>query len=472
MKADLHMHSKYSDGMLWPAEIVERAKHANIETIALTDHDTMEGVAEFLDACKLNGIKGIAAVEIDYDDSPSIYKSEILGYFPNREPINTKKYLAEIQQSRIDNAKVIIEKYRKMFPSTDISFESFIKWKINDESIDESKIKVSITKPDIYDYLKTKGCVDTTDYITFKNEITFQKKGLKEWIKIIKSDAGFPVLAHPANHFMISKKPISYEPDNETIKSFCIPILKELKRTGLWGIELHAYEGGSEQIRLNTLFEEIAKQLNINVTYGSDSHFGAKRDYLGNFIGDFKSFPNNWFYAANLHATNDIKTPRLRHIFQIYNAIIEAISIEEDHLSKLSSDFYYDNDVKYDKNDEVKTSFSTNDKTIRRYIATIVSAIDEFQKYKIIYKSNGTIKAKRKIIVPIIQKTNKTTHLIQLYDLLYHGSLGANTSYLCKRFNVHPRTIRRYIDEIIFITGNRITADSKNRNCEYTMYRS
>jgi 3',5'-nucleoside bisphosphate phosphatase len=50
-KTNLHVHSRYSDGSLWPDQLVQRARMVGLTDIALTDHDTMRGVAEFLDCC-------------------------------------------------------------------------------------------------------------------------------------------------------------------------------------------------------------------------------------------------------------------------------------------------------------------------------------------------------------------------------------------------------------------------------------
>ena len=90
MRANLHIHSHFSDGTQWPKEIVERVvkpnsnKRVPLELIALTDHDNVAGNREFLESCKEMGIKGVAGVEIDCVGTFKLakYKSEILGYFP------------------------------------------------------------------------------------------------------------------------------------------------------------------------------------------------------------------------------------------------------------------------------------------------------------------------------------------------------------------------------------------------------
>ena len=61
---DLHTHSRYSDGVLTPADLVERARQRNVGTLALTDHDTTEGLAEARAACAGAGIRFVAGVEL------------------------------------------------------------------------------------------------------------------------------------------------------------------------------------------------------------------------------------------------------------------------------------------------------------------------------------------------------------------------------------------------------------------------
>ena len=87
---DLHLHSFYSDGAESPETIVARAKSMGYKTIALTDHDGVKGVPEFLKAAEKAGIKGIPGIELSaYYSMPNPfnptgasrrYYMHILGY--------------------------------------------------------------------------------------------------------------------------------------------------------------------------------------------------------------------------------------------------------------------------------------------------------------------------------------------------------------------------------------------------------
>jgi 3',5'-nucleoside bisphosphate phosphatase len=76
---DLQSHSTYSDGALPPAEVVARAKQAGVELLALSDHDTVEGVQEALDAAAREGIKLVRATELSSIDGDR-EDLHVLGY--------------------------------------------------------------------------------------------------------------------------------------------------------------------------------------------------------------------------------------------------------------------------------------------------------------------------------------------------------------------------------------------------------
>jgi predicted metal-dependent phosphoesterase TrpH len=82
IRFDLQSHSTHSDGALEAAEVVERAARAGVELLALSDHDTVSGVAEALRAGERHGVRVVPAVEISAIDADSQTPRElhILGY--------------------------------------------------------------------------------------------------------------------------------------------------------------------------------------------------------------------------------------------------------------------------------------------------------------------------------------------------------------------------------------------------------
>ena len=77
MKADLHLHSTASDGTLTPGALVRRAAEEGFDTLALTDHDTVAGIAEAQAAAREAGIRLIPGVELSCGAQKEIH---ILGY--------------------------------------------------------------------------------------------------------------------------------------------------------------------------------------------------------------------------------------------------------------------------------------------------------------------------------------------------------------------------------------------------------
>jgi 3',5'-nucleoside bisphosphate phosphatase len=82
LRFDLQSHSTHSDGALEAAEVVDRAARAGVELLALTDHDTVSGVAEAIAAGERTGVRVVPAVEISAVDatSPVARELHILGY--------------------------------------------------------------------------------------------------------------------------------------------------------------------------------------------------------------------------------------------------------------------------------------------------------------------------------------------------------------------------------------------------------
>jgi predicted metal-dependent phosphoesterase TrpH len=102
IRFDLQSHSIHSDGALEAAEVVERAAQAGVELLALSDHDTVSGVAEALSAGERYGVRVVPAVEISAIDADAQTPRElhILGYgIDHTGPILTEK-LAEFLADR------------------------------------------------------------------------------------------------------------------------------------------------------------------------------------------------------------------------------------------------------------------------------------------------------------------------------------------------------------------------------------
>lgn len=105
---DLHTHSNASDGSFPPREVVRLAKERRLKALALTDHDTIDGLKEALAAGVEYGIEVIPGVEISAKHA--LGSMHILGYFLDYDhPLFTER-LAVLKQARLDRNPQIITK--------------------------------------------------------------------------------------------------------------------------------------------------------------------------------------------------------------------------------------------------------------------------------------------------------------------------------------------------------------------------
>ncbi|AKX44134.1 phosphoesterase [Thiopseudomonas alkaliphila] len=111
MDIDLHCHSTASDGVLSPTELVQRAAAQGVKTLALTDHDTIEGLAEAQHAAKQCGIQLINGIELSCSwNGATIH---ILGYaFDSQHPAIIR-VTQQMHQARWERAELISQRLAK-----------------------------------------------------------------------------------------------------------------------------------------------------------------------------------------------------------------------------------------------------------------------------------------------------------------------------------------------------------------------
>jgi 3',5'-nucleoside bisphosphate phosphatase len=100
--ADLHLHTQFSDGTFTPEELVERANKLGFSTIALTDHDTVEGCARAGAACAAVNIEFISGTELTAEHAGT--EVHILAYFvdtQNQELLTRIAGFQSVRQNRI-----------------------------------------------------------------------------------------------------------------------------------------------------------------------------------------------------------------------------------------------------------------------------------------------------------------------------------------------------------------------------------
>ncbi|MFT4034035.1 MAG: PHP domain-containing protein [Patulibacter sp.] len=110
---DLQSHSTWSDGVLPPDEVVERAARAGVQLLALTDHDAVDGIDAALDAAAAFGVRLVPAVELSAID-PEGDDLHILGYgIDHRDPLLLER-LAAFRADREGRADRMLDALREL----------------------------------------------------------------------------------------------------------------------------------------------------------------------------------------------------------------------------------------------------------------------------------------------------------------------------------------------------------------------
>src|SRR3954471_12640672 len=108
MPADLHTHSSRSDGVFAPAELIRQAHVAGLDSLALTDHDSLAGIAEAGAAASALGIRLIPGVELSVRDAERT-EDHLLGLFVDPASEALLAFLQRLQADRERMAELTME---------------------------------------------------------------------------------------------------------------------------------------------------------------------------------------------------------------------------------------------------------------------------------------------------------------------------------------------------------------------------
>ncbi|MGG7076834.1 PHP domain-containing protein [Clostridium sardiniense] len=257
-KVDFHVHTNASDGIISPKDVVDRAYKNGVSILAITDHDTVNGLPEAINEAKIKDIKLIPAVEFSCNhNNESIH---LLGFFKD-DSYKSKEFLEildSIKRRRILRAEEMVKKLYDIF-EIKIDFRDVLKY---GESV--------IARPHIAKAIMDAGYPYTQDYI-FDNFIGKDKPAyvptnkitIKEGIDILHKFNAIVVLAHP---ILIKNSP-----------------LEEFLEFDLDGIEAVYFLNSKEDEESLLSF---AREHNLLVTAGSDCHGDFINDKRHGDIGD------------------------------------------------------------------------------------------------------------------------------------------------------------------------------------------
>ena len=197
---DLHTHSNISDGTLSPAELVAAAIQQGIHTLALTDHDSMDGVALARQAAQGQALEIISGVEISSQWSrPATQKSYSVHVVAlnMQNPAPLQALLEQQKQIRAERAKQICDLLIPLI-GQDI---------YNDVLLKVEGVADRITRTHIAKTLQEKGIITRVQqafdkYIKEgkKAYVKFDGVSLEDTIQVIHDSQGFAVLAHPTRY--------------------------------------------------------------------------------------------------------------------------------------------------------------------------------------------------------------------------------------------------------------------------------
>lgn len=257
-KVDFHVHSYMSDGTVSPSDVVKLASEAGLVAMALTDHDTVDGVEEAMAAGVKYGIRVVPGIELSADYKGS--DLHILGLNVDYVNDEFREKVAVCRDSRHNRNLKMIDKLKEC--GFDIS------WEIMLERFGSN----SITRAHFAKYLIDEGYVSTKEE-AFKKYldpgcpcyVPRYKITPFEAIDMIKKAGGHPVLAHP----------LLYKMPYDRLES----VIVMLKDHGLEGIEGRYALNKVEDDRF---MDKLAKSHKLMMTGGSDFHGDIKP---GIFIG-------------------------------------------------------------------------------------------------------------------------------------------------------------------------------------------
>jgi len=252
---DLHTHTLYSDGSVSPEELVAMASRAGARAIAITDHDTVDGLAEGRETAERLGIEFVSGIEISAEHEPGTM--HILGYYIDDQSLILQSKLAELRIARKERNPKIASRLQSL--GFDIDYDEVIKTAGSEV----------VGRPHFAQVMVNKGYAQSmqdafTRFLAKGAPAFVDKRRLSpaDSINLIHSAGGIAVLAHP-----YQLKPLSIEGQER--------LIGELAARGLDGVEALYSRHSQEQTEA---YSRIAARHGLLVTGGSDFHGSYKID--------------------------------------------------------------------------------------------------------------------------------------------------------------------------------------------------
>jgi predicted metal-dependent phosphoesterase TrpH len=244
-RVDLHIHSTTSDGVFTPSEVVHLALERGLTTIALTDHDTLSGVAEAQQVAVGTGLEVIAGVEIN---SEGVWGDlHFLGYYVDLESGPLRERLRAIRGTRVERARKMLERLGRM--------GMVLEW----EEIRALASGDSVGRPHVAQALLNRRYVQTLQeafdrFIGLDGPAYVPRLRLTppEVMEAITESGGVPVLAHPVHS-----------------GAAVVGRIPEFVGYGLRGVEVYYPHHSPEEVEM---LLGLCREHGLLATGGSDFH--------------------------------------------------------------------------------------------------------------------------------------------------------------------------------------------------------
>jgi len=250
-KIDLHIHTVYSDGTYTPGEVIKKAKEIGLVAISITDHDSVEGVEEALQAGREFGVEVVPGVEMSSDvDHDEIH---ILGYYLD---FKKKEFLLKLDYFQ----KIRIERNERLFRRLEE-----LGMPVSSEEVLKLAPKGVVSRLHIARCMVEKKYVSSIDeafeeWLNPGKPAYVERERISpfEVINLILEAEGVPVFAHP----FLSRRD---------------DLIPKMIDAGLMGIEVYHSTHDEKTVKH---YMEIAKRYDLLITGGSDCHGEAKDEVL------------------------------------------------------------------------------------------------------------------------------------------------------------------------------------------------
>ena len=244
-EVDLHLHTIASDGRLTPTGLVQLAARQGVKTIAVTDHDTTDGLTEAYEAAlEYPGMRIIPGIELSADVPGD--EVHVLGYFINSEDQELQAELTRFREGRVGRARAMVEKLGEL--GIQVEWER-VQYFAGDGAVGRPHIAMALVEAGY--------CTEPKDafpeYLGRNGLAYVERVKLTpaEAVGMIRRAGGVAVLAHPA-----------YMNDMEAG-------IANLAGIGLSGMEVHYAKYHDDTIRQ---LARLARQYDLIPCGGSDYH--------------------------------------------------------------------------------------------------------------------------------------------------------------------------------------------------------